>query len=348
MRTILTTVGTSLLSNARRTYQDTQPSDQKLLTYLRNTENCKACAEANSLSRLLEPDDKIVFLHSHTDAGTQCARVLQEHYRYSGYSSEIREICDLAYSESRFKILGLRSLVATLVELIVTERKSHRKVLINATGGFKAESAYATLVGLVFNVPVYYIHEAFQDIIKMPFIPLSWDYSIIADHAEFFTWLDSDLRKTEDVELRLRELPNEIAMLLVEDEGYTYLSPTGEIFFMAYSEALSAAAAVPVEFSKQARKTYQTFEPATKKSFDRLISKLRIRNLRNNGSARVNISDCLVYPRGNRPERLFYYEDDNILKVCELALHGDSYEKLLKNGVYKKDYIEFKSYSEIQ
>jgi len=70
---------------------------------------------------------------------------------------------------------GLRSLVATLISLIRKERAGGREVLVNATGGFKAEIAYATLVGLLFDVPVYYIHEAFQDIIEMPPTPIGWD-----------------------------------------------------------------------------------------------------------------------------------------------------------------------------
>lgn len=50
---------------------------------------------------------------------------------------------------------GLRSLVATLIDQIRQEKKQVREVLINATGGFNAEIAYATLVGLLFDVPVY-------------------------------------------------------------------------------------------------------------------------------------------------------------------------------------------------
>ncbi len=345
MRTILTTVGTSLLSNAQRIIQMKEPGNKDLLDYLRQTKSEKASAETNSLCKILTYGDKIIFLHSHTNAGRQCAHVLQEYYRYSGYVSEICTIPDLNYSESRFKILGLRCLVARLVELILNERKNQRNVLINATGGFKAETAYATLVGLMFDVPVYYMHEAFGDIIEMPPIPIGWDYSLIADHEDFFTWLDSDLRKTEWVDSRLRKLPNEIKMLLVESEGFTYLSPTGEVFYMAYREALASQIDVPVELSRQARESYDTADLATRQAYDRLIAKLKIRNLRNSGSGRINSSDCLIYPRGNRPERVFYYEDGDRLKICEFAMHGNSYEKLLESGVYKRNYIEFKIHS---
>src|SRR5207302_378624 len=108
---------------------------------------------------------------------------------YQDHHAILCEVPDLNYTESRFKLRGLRSLVATLIDLIRRQRKEGREVHINATGGFKAEIAYATLVGLLFDVRVYYIHEAFHDIIEMPPTPISWDYSLLADHEDFFQWI---------------------------------------------------------------------------------------------------------------------------------------------------------------
>jgi len=179
MRTFLTTVGTSLLGNARRSLDPAQPAavaDQQLSNYLSHADPTKASAETNSLSRLLHEGDRVVFLHSQTDEGRQCAEALQRHFDgQRDYTATLVGVPDLTYAESRFKMRGLRSLVATLISLIRKERASGREVLVNATGGFKAEIAYATLVGLLFDVPVYYIHEAFQDIIEMPPTPIGWD-----------------------------------------------------------------------------------------------------------------------------------------------------------------------------
>lgn len=238
---------------------------------------------------------------------------------------------------------GLRSLVSTLVELILQEQGKGRKVLINATGGFKAEAAYATLVGLVFDVPVYYMHEAFKDIIEMPAMPISWDYSLIEECIDFLTWLDKELRSTKRVDSKLLKLPQNIRMLLVESEGYTYLSPAGEVLYMAYRAELSSAATI--KFSKKAHQTYQAAPPNTKLSFDNLIAKLRLGTHRKSGSGRVHNSDCLVYPRDNRAERIFYYMEDNTVHICELAQHGSTYERLLDEGVHKVNYGEFTPFS---
>jgi putative CRISPR-associated protein (TIGR02619 family) len=346
MRTILTTVGTSLLTNAKRDLKGEKPDQQQLANYVRHTPPDKASAETNSLSRLLQADDRIVFLHSQTDEGKQCAETLRRHYEGEGYMAELREVPDLTYTESRFKMRGLRSLVATTIELIRRERAAEREVLINATGGFKAEIAYATLVGLLFDVPVYYIHEAFREIIEMPPTPISWDYSLLANYEEFFEWISADLRDTAEVDAWLRQLPHDVQLLLTQEEDFTLLSPAGEAFYEAYRERLQQANAVPVFLSSAAWQSYDAAEPSVQQRFDRLLQKLRLRELRISGSDRVRNCDCLVYPKGHRDERIFFFEgDDGSVRVCELARHSDrSYERLIDGGVRCEMYRDFKPF----
>lgn len=346
MRTILVTVGTSLLSNAKRDLQVEQPSDQQLANYLRHTEAEKATAETNSLFRLLQEDDRLVFLHSHTDEGKRCAEALRRYYEGQYYPARLQEVRDLTYTESRFKMRGLRSLVATLIDLMRRERQQGRQVLINATGGFKAEIAYATLVGLLFDVPVYYIHEAFRDIIEMPPTPISWDYTLLANYEEFFEWLNSDLRPSTDVDARLRGLPDEIRLLLTEEEGFTLLSPTGEAFYEAYRDRLVQAEHVPILLSAQARDTYSTSAPNLRQLFDRALKKLKLKELWITGADRVRNSDCLVFPKGHRDERVFFFEDEEgKVRVCELARHSDgSYDRLITRGLRRDAYTNFQEW----
>lgn len=351
MRTILTTVGTSLLSNARRDLKretDAPIPPHDLTNYLNSTPDERACAETNSLSRLLKEDDRIVFLHSDTEEGRLCAEVLRAFYEKKGYSAEIVRVPDLNYSESRFKMRGLRSLVATLIKQIQSEHKASREVLINATGGFKAEIAYATLVGLLFDVPVYYIHEAFRDIIEMPPTPISWDYSLLADFEEFFEWIDSEPRTTAEVEQRLRRLPNEIHLLLTDEpDGCTYLSPTGEAFYQAYRERVVSMPGDPILLSSKARATYESAEPAVREQFRRALRHLGKPELRRGQTETVRDGDCLIYPRGHRDERILYYEQEGKVYVCELTRHSDgSYERLVSKRVLRENYTDFQLWNE--
>jgi len=339
MRTILVTVGTSLLSNAKRVLNVENPDPQQLANYLAREAPVRASAETNSLQRLLQEDDRLVFLCSQTPEGKQCATALESHYKRAGHTTQVVEVPDLTYADSSFKMRGLRSLVATLIQQIQDEKKQNRNVIINATGGFKAEITYATVVGLLFDVPVYYIHEAFRDIIELPPTPIKWDYSLIEDHAEFFEWIKADLHSTGEVNDRLRGLPEDIHVLLVEEEGYTSLSPTGEAFYDSYRYWFEQAPSAPTWLSNQAWKTYRNADASVRTRFERVLTQLSKGSWRGKAD-RVNKSDCLVWPKQHRDERIFFLEgDDGIVRVFELALHSDhSYENLLKRGVWSNNY----------
>ena len=234
MRTILNTVGTSLLSNARKMLDVREPDRHQLVRYLKATDPADASAETNALGHLLREGDKLVFLHSQTEDGELCAAMLALFYGARKHDVELIEIEHLTYTESRLKMRGLRALVGNLSDLVDREQKRGHEVLINATGGFKAEIAYATLVGLLLEVPVYYIHELFKEIVDLPSAPIGWDLSFIEQNASFFRWIGEDMRATTEVEKRLRGVGPKGRILLIEEDGYTMLSPAGEAFFRAW------------------------------------------------------------------------------------------------------------------
>ena len=346
MRTILVTVGTSLLTNAERELDEkaNELSDAQIANYLRKTDPEKASAETNSLSKLLQEGDRIIFLHSDTKEGKRCAQLLKKHYERQGYTTETRRIPDLNYKESRFKMRGLRSLVSTLIECIQEEKKRGYEVLINATGGFKAEIAYAVLVGLLFDLPVVYIHERFRDIIEMPPLPIAWDYSLFADHEDFFEWLESDLRLKEEVDKQLSGRPEELKMLLTEEDGYAFLSPAGEAFYQAFKQRMAEVESVEVSLSDKALQSYEQMDEQGKEQVRSYLRKLKLPEWRQRNSEQPSNTDCLVAPRGHINLRMLYYEDERGLKVCEILSH-DEYERLLRRGVSRRDYSNFKPFN---
>ncbi len=343
MRTILTTVGTSLLSNAARALSRKQEelTDEELANYLRMTDPVQATAETNSLSRLLQEGDHIVFLHSDTSEGERCARLLKAHYERKGYKAEIKKVPDLNYQESRFKMRGLRSLVAVLIEQVESERKKGREVMINATGGFKAEIAYATLVGLLFNLPVAYIHERFNDLVEMPPMPIAWDYSLLAEHEDFFRWINADLRKAEEVDRIMRGRPAELRMLLAEEEGYMFLSPAGEAFYRAFQQRMAEVVATPILLSQRAWSAYERMTEEERDQVKDYLRRLRLPEWRRRNSDQPANADCFVAPRGHIDLRLLYYEAEDGIRVLEILRHGE-YERKLKQGISRSEYTEFK------
>ncbi|MCS7263677.1 MAG: putative CRISPR-associated protein [Armatimonadetes bacterium] len=346
MRTILVTVGTSLLTNAAKALckKVEELNDAEIANYLRTANPEEASAETNSLSRLLQSEDRIVFLHSDTEEGERCARLLENHYEHQGYEVETERIPDLNYKESRFKMRGLRSLVSTLINRIQKEWDQGREVLINATGGFKAEIAYAVLVGLLFDLPVAYIHERFRDIIEMPPVPIAWDYSLLADHEDFFDWIEKDLRTSAEVEERLKGRPAELRMLLAEEDEYIILSPAGEAFYQAFKRRMAEVESVQVSLSSKAWESYKQMDEQEQNQVDKYLRRLKLPEWRRSNSEQPENSDCLVAPRGHINLRLIYYEQSaNELHVVEILRHN-KYERIFRNGVFRNRYTGFKPF----
>ncbi len=339
MRLIISTVGTSLISN-RSKEQSGSTRLEELLMHITVKGEVKASAETNALSRLISEGDQLLFLCSDTPDGNLSSEALTQFYQKKGFKSSFKVIRELNYLHDDFMSRGLKSLVNILIDEIQISRRKGLEPIISATGGFKAEIAYATLVGLVFHVPVYYIHEVFQDIICMPPAPIDWDLTLLAENEEFFQWINQEFRRTEKVNRRLKGLPDRIQLLLEEDaDGYTTLSAAGRVYYAAYEEILKDLP--PVKISDTAIKFYNKLDTTQQKAIESCVHKLRIEPLRKSGSGQIGTTDCFVYPRGDCPERIYYHENNGEIFICEIAFHEINYEDLNKKGVYKRNYGDF-------
>lgn len=149
---------------------------------------------------LAEAGDDLVFLHSDTEEGQRCAEALTRYFaEEGGHRTRMERIAGLSYNEKGFVSHGLRELVRLMSREIRLASRAGQPAHLNATGGFKAEIAYATALGLIFGVPVSYIHEKFGDIITLPATPIAWDYSLFAWYSEFFDWIDAEPRLSSEV-----------------------------------------------------------------------------------------------------------------------------------------------------
>ncbi len=240
MRVVVATVGASLLSNYCRDagvgqdelMRDRRVAVRELACYLRSAEEggslLRACAEANTLERVIGKGDFIYFLHSETDEGVVCAEALKEFYEGRGYGVRTEEVKGLRYDDRRFKAVGLHSLVNRLTEIVEVERREGREVVFAATGGFKAEMAYTTITALIHGVEAYYIHEKFNDVISLPVIPLFFSPDLWFRHEEDVKWLAEKPRSEEEVRERFGEDLKYFWALLEEvEKGRFGLSPAG-------------------------------------------------------------------------------------------------------------------------
>ncbi len=183
-RTVIASVGTSLLTNKTWKWRrgNPLPRAEDMLESLRTTKLTEGSAETHTLYRLpLMDDDTLHWLSSNTEECKQCAGVLNEYYGVS--RSDVHVIKELNYRKGDFE-RGLKAL-ATTAARIVSDAGGPDDVVICATGGFKPEAAYLNIVGLLLDIPVYYLYEGLEHIVKLPRPPIErWDVDGIIEYLQ--------------------------------------------------------------------------------------------------------------------------------------------------------------------
>lgn len=244
--TLVCTVGTSLKLNLERQ----QDEEWKQLLALRNIKGLALKlaeippdermlgAEINSISsilnkRMLQERLSIHFLVSDTDDGRFLGKLLKEYFslirnphRFEKVQySVIEGLTDR--SVTHFRTEGLRNLVREIAAIV--RHAGSNTMLINATGGYKAQISLAGLIGQVLNIPVCYLFERFSEVITLPPQPVSLDMSFWLDHAALFHTLSQD-RGEENPSAKDERFASLVDEIEADDERLIGLSPIGQLF----------------------------------------------------------------------------------------------------------------------
>jgi len=204
-------------------------------------------AEINTIHDLMMsrkfPIEHIHFLVSDTEDGKNTGQVLQKYF--TQYNNRIIKEVDFESVENlqdrdpkAFKIFGLRNLVRAIGN--ITQRVGMEQVVIDATGGYKAQIAIAVLIGQVLNIPVVYKHERFSEIIEFPPLPVNFDYDLIGTYAGLLHYIDNKNHLLTSEELQIDEHDEKIRVFLEEvfdastQQTLYALSPLGELFLLGY------------------------------------------------------------------------------------------------------------------
>jgi len=276
MRNILiSTVGTSLIGNI--SYSD--DSTLKMLLETKNAngiavELCKVSpdgrlcgAEINSINSIVEKGylakkSILKLLTSDTENGRFIGDILS-HYFKNSKNNNMFEIVDYEVVQGltdedvkSFKNEGLKNLVRLICKTVRSYGSEH--ILINATGGYKAQISFAGMIGQALEIPVCYMFERFAEVIDLPPQPVSFDLSLWLDNAETFYDLDDGIETD-----KILDLPDKRFDSLVEDiqegEKRLYgLTPTGQLFHESFrnrfnkqaSEVLPKPSTIPTEKKK--------------------------------------------------------------------------------------------------
>jgi len=234
---VLCSVGTSLLARWKQQNPGRSVTEQELIHFLRASDPHEAAAETNSLLRIRQRKGaefaRLVLLVSQTDECRLCAQAIRNWAERKGWATELVPIEGLDYQQGRFVRLGLRGFVQEICRQVEKARRAGQEPILNATAGFKAETAFALLAGQMLGVEVYYIHEAFEEVICMPPMPVSLDVMFWRPYEDLLGWLFEEPRKRGEYERR--NPPPEMDMLIEEtQDDCVTLAPHGIIFYEAY------------------------------------------------------------------------------------------------------------------
>jgi len=195
-------------------------------------------AEINSITSiikkgLLSSCEYLYLLLSDTDDGDLIGNILKAYYERHQNPCSFEHVQSIVIkglsdqSPHRFKTEGLRNLVKTIAEIV--KKHGAESVLINATGGYKAQISFAGMIGQALEIPVCYLFEKFSEVIELPPQPISLDLSFWLENASLFFDLAGDgvEKSPTEKDARFASLVDEI-----EEDGAKLigLSATGQLF----------------------------------------------------------------------------------------------------------------------
>jgi putative CRISPR-associated protein (TIGR02619 family) len=213
-----------------------------MLLELKNTD--RICgAEINSITsilqeKLLDRQERIIFLVSDTDDGKYTGEVLKYYYQNKKNSLcftnvEVRVLEGLRDDDvQKFQQQGLKNLV---VEISKETRKfSAELIAINATGGYKAQISFAGMIGQALGIPVYYLFEKFSKVIQLPPQPVALDLSLWLENYSLFETLEEadTVEKSELIveNSTLASIETMLDEVIIDKVRYIALSAMGQLF----------------------------------------------------------------------------------------------------------------------
>ncbi len=206
---LICTVGTSLLGNLQKIDNERLSRDLQnhnhvglALHLLQVSPDDRLLgAEINSITsiirhNLLQDRRQLILLISDTADGTFIGQVLRQYYEHAKNPYRFRQVnvqtleglTDTA--AQRFRTEGLRSLVRAIAKVVRLE--TSERLVINATGGYKAQISFAGMIGQALEIPVCYLFEKFSEVIELPPQPIALDLSFWLENVETFFALDQN------------------------------------------------------------------------------------------------------------------------------------------------------------
>ena len=147
---------------------------------------------------------------------------------YEGGEKAGSVIADLQVTDrDKFARDGLRRLVDKVDWLVASLGREN--LAINITGGYKAVIPYLTIMAQIYNLPIYYVFEDTDLLLKIPHIPVDVDWNIFNKYTDEFNILEKeDIVNSKQFDYQFR---TDCASCLDIDGNDIALGPMGQILY---------------------------------------------------------------------------------------------------------------------
>ena len=361
MKTVITTVGTSIFENFMdkeknkyRNFINKLSEDfrklkgveyEKSKDYLKRVEKIKKIvgkwisehpehsAELRSLETIRETykdDIDVILMTSDTILSNIAADLIESVIKRGNLQGlsfrERKRIVSLQVKDSgKFRTEGVHNLI-NFVDKTLQSYYSN-DVIFNITGGYKVITPIMTIMASVFNCDLVYIFEDSEELIKIPPVPIKIDYSFIEENLVLLDMLSNGVEHFNKVKQnnfhKWQELEKKGFIETVDN--IAILSPVGEIFLRKYKSKFFVFYSPDDIFMRIERN----------ENLRGLIAeKFSVVALRE--SKTENKNGHLVFDDGDNPYRVFYFVDNGKVFIYQAFDNHDKYERYLNNHKFDK------------
>ncbi len=331
MKTIITTVGTSIFTNLIKdgqnpeicgkyedlknerfskwtdytsTMEDGKGNRKGLRSLVKDAikNNGNASAEIKSITKISNGEQVIVHLLA-TDSilSVLAAEIIRDWFKdeQTVYftNSYGRDIIEKLQVENLidFKI-GLTNFV-TRFYTVVGQYFESKDFVLNITGGYKALIPFMTILGQVNRIDIQYIFEDTEGVLEIPRLPLKRDDELFEKYFNIFTKLDNDVLLKEN---DYYDFVNEAESCLERCNGDFSLNSLGIAFWESYKK----------QFFNFFCPDDVWFEMQNQHEILRILgSKFHF----NNSKIGPKLTHKTVYDDGRNTYRIFFFKvDDNV------------------------------------
>lgn len=198
--------------------------------------NCRISAELNGLYGIYggqlptDSKDEHYLICTDTAQGQRTGELIKDFLESQRFTVGIVTPSRLSTQDPESFTTGTKELIKWLEDNVPWRRDSGYQVIFNLVGGFKSLQGYMNTFGAFYADEVVYIFESpTADLIKIPRLPIQIDTTLIENHLTEFALMDAG--KLYPIE-ELEGIP-ETLLEFVEDDGITYggLSAWGELLW---------------------------------------------------------------------------------------------------------------------